>query len=472
MTMLQLVSDDGRPTRPANFPPGLIGDVAQFIYSAAPYPNADIALAGSIGLMAGIAGRAFNVSGSGLNLYVFVLAPTGSGKEAIAEGIGRLLRPVEPTFPAIRDYRGPGELVSAPGLIKAIAARNHRTMFCIIGEFGMMLKAMTAPNNANMVGLQRALLQFYGKSHRGAIFDDMAYSDRQNNPGLIESPSLSLIGESTPETFYGVLDERMIETGLLPRCCLFETTAKRPYQNTARVLEPSPHLLTQFQSVVSACLNLSGTNRCADVAMANDAAGRFAEFERWTTDQINHSSNETQRHLWSRAHLKALKIAALNAVGRDPICPQISLDDCDWTTALIVAQTDALIAKFENNEVGELVGNHARQTEAVLKFIFEYMTEPYERFAKYGCDATMHRKGIFTWTYLSRRALKLSAFKGERDATAALKRVVQDLADNDEINELPKAQVASEFNCRPRAFVVARPIDFMATGNLKFGRAV
>ncbi len=46
-------------------PPGLVGEVAQFIYKAAPRPVPEIALVGAIGLIAGIVGRCFNISRTG-----------------------------------------------------------------------------------------------------------------------------------------------------------------------------------------------------------------------------------------------------------------------------------------------------------------------------------------------------------------------------------------------------------------------
>lgn len=58
-------------------PPGLIGQIAQFIYAAAPLPVEEYALSGAIGLMAGITGRAYNISSTGLNQYVLMIGGTG-----------------------------------------------------------------------------------------------------------------------------------------------------------------------------------------------------------------------------------------------------------------------------------------------------------------------------------------------------------------------------------------------------------
>ncbi|MCK5611127.1 hypothetical protein KAR91_55150, partial [Candidatus Pacearchaeota archaeon] len=70
-------------------PPGLISELAAFIYAAAPRPVPEIALAGAIGLMSGICGRSYNISGTGLNQYTFLLAKTGRGKEAMNKGISK-----------------------------------------------------------------------------------------------------------------------------------------------------------------------------------------------------------------------------------------------------------------------------------------------------------------------------------------------------------------------------------------------
>ena len=94
-------------------PPGLVGDIADYILNAAPRPVPHIALAGAIGLMAGVCGRAFNVSGTGLNLYVLLIAETGTGKEGIASGISSLIAAIPNGRIGNFDFLGPAEVASA-----------------------------------------------------------------------------------------------------------------------------------------------------------------------------------------------------------------------------------------------------------------------------------------------------------------------------------------------------------------------
>lgn len=455
-------------------PPGLVRDVASYIYHAAPYPNETMGVVGGIGLIAAIVGRSHNINGMGLNQYLANVAPTGTGKEQVPTGIGRLIPPLEAAFPLIGEIRGPGEIVSAPGLHKALAARRNPSMFSIIGEIGLMVAQLSSPKrDANKAGIERFLLQLYTKSDFGAVLDDAAYSDRQNNPGVVQSPALTIIGDTTPETLYGALNDRMILSGLLPRFVIFETTAPRPYQNKHRVIEPCPQLVEGLKRLCAVALEVQGAKGVRHVGMTDEAFARFDEFERWTTDRVNDAANEVTRHLWTRANVKALKLAALNAVGVDPAAPRITFDECMWATNVIVDQTNALIAKFDNGEVGEVAGNEGKQQDEVLRCIWEYLHEPFERFDKYGVTFEMHRQNIFTQTYLSRRVGNLPAFREDRiGATNALKRTIQALVDADDIREMPRNQCEQLFSKRSRAFAITHMNAFMATYGKKFGGGV
>jgi len=68
-------------------PPGLVGDLACYFYQTAIRPVPEVAVAAAIAFMGGICGRSFNISDTGLNQYIVLLAKTGSGKEGAASGI-------------------------------------------------------------------------------------------------------------------------------------------------------------------------------------------------------------------------------------------------------------------------------------------------------------------------------------------------------------------------------------------------
>lgn len=455
--------DAQAPVNP--FPPGLLGDVASFFLAAAPRPVPEIALAGAIAYISGLTGRAYNVSGTGLNQYVLFLAPTGVGKDAVAGGVSKLNNAIMATVPSIVDFKGPGELVSSAGLIKWLDRKP--CVLSILGEFGKKMKEMAAPNaNAHLHGLSRVLLQMYSKSGYGEVFDPMAYSDKEKNTNPIPSPALTILGESVPESFYESLDETLIADGLLPRFMCFEYKGDRAYLNKkAKDAMPAFSLVQNLANLTASCLTIAQQRTVHNVGMTREAEAKFDEFDRYTTDLIN-ASSEVPRQLWNRAHLKALKLAAIRAVGENWVEPTITLEHCMWATSLIVEQTTKLIAKFETGQVGQIGGSEAKQIGEVIKVISTYLHSEYDRYSKYGGSFEMHRDGVIPESHISRRVMCLACFRNDRiGATSAIKRALKTLLEADELREMPPAQMQERYGSKPRSFVVSNPARFMPQGD-------
>ena len=89
-----------------NLPPGLVGDLARYYYSTAIRPVPEIALAAAIATLAGICGRSYNISDTGLNQYIVLLAKTGRGKEGALGGITKLMAAVRPMVPVADQFMG------------------------------------------------------------------------------------------------------------------------------------------------------------------------------------------------------------------------------------------------------------------------------------------------------------------------------------------------------------------------------
>lgn len=446
------------------FPPGLIGEVAQYIYESAPRPVREIALAGAIAFLAGICGKAYNISGTGLNQYILLLAQTGTGKDVVSDATNKLLKECAGSVPAIMDFKGPGELVSSAGIVRFLADKSS-CVFSIIGEFGKKMHEMSSPTaNAHLTGISRTLLQLYSKSGQTSIFDPIAYSDITKNTKPILSPSLTIFGESVPESFYEILDERMIEDGLLPRFLVFEYRGKREFLNHGHSnVMPPIALLSKLIDLSSFCLgaNQKGAH---NVKMSADAALKFNEYDQWTTNQINSAKNEIHRMLWNRAHLKATKLAALFAVGMNYIDPVIDMHGCLWATNLVSAQTDKLIAKFDSGTTGAVGGSEARQQGEIIKVITSFLTSPWERYKGYGGTKDMHAKQVVLEGHISRRVQAMACFRNDRmGPTIAIKRTLKALLDNDELRELPVTQMIENFGCKPKAFMVSNPTRFVLT---------
>lgn len=442
-----------------SIPEGLLGELAQFIYSAAPRPVPEIALAGAIGLMAGICGRAYNVSGTGLNQYIMLIAATGTGKEAMASGIDRLMDAIRFQVPTAHTFLGPSEIASGQALIKHLS-KNSQCFVSVLGEFGLRLQQMSSSHaNSAEIGLRRMLLDLYNKSGHGQVARPMIYADRDKNTDAINSPAFSILGESTPERFYGALNEEMISEGLLPRFMLIEYDGPRPaLSETHATAIPPFQLIERFAGLVANVEQIMHSNRTLDIAFSDAALKISKDFDKYADTQINGTNQEVVRQLWNRAHIKALKFAGLIAVGCNPFNPLMEDRHLNMAIEMIHNDIHVLTKRFEAGEVGT-TSSEQKQINEVRRMIKEFVTSEYIKVSKYRTREDFHHAKIIPYTYLNSRLLQMAPFRNDlkAGATGALKRAIQTLLDGDKIREVNKQQLAAKFNTTQRAFIVSDP---------------
>ena len=428
--------------------PGLLGQIAYYIYDQAPRPVPEIALAGAIGLMSGICGRAYNVSGTGLNQYTLLLTGTGRGKEAIQSGISKLMTQVIDIgiggCPAASEFMGPGEISSGQALIKHFD-KVSKSFVSLIGEVDVTLKNMTARNaHAGLTKLRQVLLASYSASGRGNILPGTIYSDRDKNAAPISSPAFSIIGEGTPGRFYSLLDEAMVSDGLLPRFNIIEYDGARPELNEDRLhVQPPQSLVKQVAALCGQALMLNQSNRPIDVGYTPEAKAMLSSFGKTIDGLINAAKNDTIEELWNRAHLKALKLAALIAVGVNPHTPTIDLEMADYAITLIKHSTDRIVAKFVAGDVGD---GMTKQMADAKKAIHQMMNLNEKRAKALGMTFEMCRDKLIPHRGLQQATANVASFKNSREGAAiALRNVLQALLDGGVIAVVPPTQLANKY---------------------------
>lgn len=383
-----------------------------FYYKSAQYQSEVYAEAATIGLLSGICGRAYDTpTNTGPNQYILVLGESGSGKDAIASGTAKLYNLLSPLVPSITEFRGPGELVSSAGLIKWLG--KSPCIYSIVGEIGKMLKMMAAPNAPqHLKSLNRTVLQLNSKSGSGETFDPTAYSDPNNNTPPIQSASFTLLGESVPSVFYEALNEDMVVDGWVNRFLLFEETGNRRYRNKAAdTYQADPALIHWLANLSSHCLSLMHRKQTHKVDWTAEAEAKFDEFDHWTTDRNNEARGQALKELWNRCNLKAIRLATIRAIARDYVNPKITLQDTMEATELVVAQTQRLIGKFSNGEVGEEAGNESKQLAHMKRCVAELFLPGSDKADKYNADRSLVDHGIIEFSYLWRRSANVKAFK-------------------------------------------------------------
>ena len=428
------------------FPPGLIGDMADYIYKSAVRPVPEVALIASIGLLAGIVGRQYNISGTGLNQYLILLAETGTGKEGAANGIDKLINAVRTQIPFADQFQGPAAFASGPALVKTLAEK--KCFISTLGEFGLTLQQICDPRaNGASITLRQALLDLYQKSGWHSTVKASAYSDKAKNTEIVRAPALTILGESTPSTFIDGLDEYHIADGLIPRFMIVEYTGKRPYLNKNCLFEPPSHLINRLSNTMATVVNMDNNHVNCPVLMEPPAEALAGDFETWTTDVINSDASQVHRHLWNRAHLKALKLAALVSVGINHERPIITLDVMVWSIDFVKRDVAVLLTRFKRGEVG--VGENKQLT--ILKgIIVGFLSQP-----KKGAWFKFYSQKVIPRSFLQQRTASKSVFKTDkRGSSMALNTVILSLIASGELMELTPQDMKTKFNSTQKGYAI------------------
>lgn len=464
-SVLDLGTDE---THEWSFPRGLIGDIAEFIYEASPRPLREVSLITAIGLMCGICGRAYNVNGQGLNQYLFLVGGTGIGKNALQMGLDKFRGIISEAIPAAKTFFGPSEIASSQALLRYMSDGNP-SLVSYAGEIGHVLGDMSSARpSPHIDGFKRLLLRLYTSSGEGHEFNGSIYSDKEKGVSGFKSPAFTWIGETTPSKFYEVLTEKSVADGFIPRFLTIDTKAVRPRSNpNAGNAKPSRELVNKVCNLANEALALNAQNKARHVQFAPDAAkllGSGGDFDLTCDDYMRkHALDDCRAELWNRAHLKALKLAALIAVGRNYLNPTIELEDAEWAIRLVTRDINNMLGRFENGEI-LATDVDSQQAQKLALICRDWIVRPFtalgaayrdERFER------LHKARLIPYAFIQSRTTGFAAFRTDRrGATRAIKETLQTMVERGDLNELPKHETERLYGTRQAVYQIANPRTF------------
>jgi hypothetical protein len=427
------------------YPPGLVGEIAKYIFATSKRPVKDISIAAAIALMSGITQRAYNISDTGLNQYIILIAGTGRGKEDAGQGIDRLVASCRDqlmqmgTMSIVDDFMGPGIFSSGQAIGKVLI--NKPCFLSVLGEFGKTLNSMTGVRaDPASKSILKVLLNVYNKSGFSNYLRGTVYSDSEKNIGDVKSPNITILGEGATDTFYESMDQESIADGLIPRFLVIEYNGPRVPLNELEDLTPPPSLVEKLVNLFKVCyMTQKNENFCA-IGRNSEAQKLLKKFGTECDDFINASNNSVEGELWNRAHLKALKLSGVLAIGVDSNNPIVTEDIARWSIHLVKLTTNNLVSKFTSGEIGK---GDTKQDHDFKKAIMSYIEmTPKKRRDNYNIAEPLSKvEGVIPYTYLKKHLRLRSSYKNDRrGSTQALDAVISRNIKDGTLIEIPADQ--------------------------------
>ncbi len=429
------------------WPPGRAGVIARYIFDTSYSPVKEVAITATLGLLAGVCGRGYRTyTGKDLALYIILVAKSGIGKDSTHEGIPMMLNltnnPLASSFVRAQDFAS-GEalhkvLLDAPGFL------------ALQGEFGRKLKRMSNPTDTPMQNFRTIMTNAYGKQ----FLEGKSYSNAEKDLIGVSFPALSFLGETTPSTFLECLTPDMMADGFLSRflCVTYEGGRPQPNRNRGDAIFDKGDLNVWKELVANMVPHQTVVN-VATPCIARpdaDAQEKLERFEHDCIEDLNATDDESERQVWSRAHLKALKVASLLAVIDCPSNPVVRIEHVDWALSLVLMDVQVFKSRKESGDIG--VNDDARELK-LLAFIKEYL----ERGASpsYGISKAMQETGIVPRKYLQMRSASLPVFANHKlGGRRSLDNALIGLINNGHIVEVSKNKLADEYNFHGKAYYV------------------
>lgn len=450
----QELKEKAKPQK-ITFPRGLLGEIAEYVYSISKRPLFEVSFVSAVGLMAGFTGRAYNVSESGLNMYVLLVGSTGIGKSAIKHARDRIFKSLHPTLPSMDTYRGPDEIASPEALLKRL--REHPCFLSYSGEIGDLLSSMCHANPGTIgARMKRTLLNLYQLSGKHDLMGEMIYSDKQNNQKAIMSPSLTLIGETTPSLFANSIDESMVSNGFIPRFLIVECPQYVPPLQLRATEEPPAKLLSKIGSLVSNCLALDMQDQHIDVEFSESARRIFENFQQFCDAKINEKFDDSSQQIWNRANLKAMKLAALEAVGINHLSPVIDETGALWAIDIVQRDSEAMEQRVRTGEIAS-EANERSQIE-VLGIAIARWFSPLGDSKKSTDHVKMRLAGCIPYSAIQKSVIGQKTFTRDRAGpTNAIQRCLRVMQDSGQLIEISRSESAGQFRTTGRVFRVLSP---------------
>jgi hypothetical protein len=339
---------------------GLIGDIARWITSTSVVKVAELSLASSIALLAGIFGsRALTPTDSGVNIYATTIVKTAGGKGRPPNAIRAL---ADKAVPGAVSNGDPTSYAAFERIL-----RKNSSVVTVMDEFGLTLQGVNSKKqDPAAASIRKFLLAIYDQAN--SSFDGKAYAsaDTKKDDSPIEGPALTVLAMTTAETLYKGVSRESVTDGFLNRFVFVEATPDpegiKPPDLRANNSPPARLVADLQKAVTSFPVAAPAPGKSAKVkhrvpfdgGIDSPAHKAWEELFLW---QHSRAWDETESKIRGRAAENAIRLATLRAISRNPWKPLVTVEDVQWGWALVhrsVSIMDAGVRNMAGSDQEEL----------------------------------------------------------------------------------------------------------------------
>lgn len=356
------------------WPPGLLGRLTQNAYDMALFQYKEVALVSSIGAVAGIIGRKFNVAcpyPSGLNVYLTLIMGTGMGKDSIGKFIKHIYyNVVSDVNNKSCSFLGKSRYTSYKAVINDL--ESARCKVSVFTEAGLLL----ASKSGDMSGFTRALLSLYSCSDHISYSNSEGFSDTDNDVPILRAPSLSIVSEATPETLLQTFRASgAAERGDIARQSIYRISRSKPYANRSVKFNIDDECANKLKYLANKCSQIQAEDDPKAHLMPAESASLQDEIYGWMDYCVDmqrkySDSDQIKAIMWSRAAVKCLKFAGIASVFNHTDS-KICREEWEWAKKIVQYEMDGVESFFKGGGFGNILDelSHKVVAPTIIKML-------------------------------------------------------------------------------------------------------
>jgi hypothetical protein len=331
--------------------PGKLGQMVNYTNETSKKPQPVFAVQAALAFGSVAMGRKYCTTNENwTNLYFVNIAASGTGKEHAKTAIERCLIAAE-----LGPLIGPSEYTSDSGIDSALL--DKPTHITVIDEFGLLLESGKAKNNPNGGTARKRLMEMFGRAHstlQPKAFSMAGLSKEQRNARgsrIVENPALTLLGMTTPGTFYNSVGSGSMTDGFLNRFIIVESDLGRQMSQDTEYIEPPAEVvewakacrirgagdIAQFQ------IDVPHDERPKPIVVpfSADAKLLFVNLEKHCNMRMDELEEMGVSEMYTRVREIAMKVSLI--VAHSCEVPEINAEHAQWAIDYVCYWADRAI---------------------------------------------------------------------------------------------------------------------------------
>lgn len=399
-------------------PPGILGDIARWITATAPKAQPELSLAAAIALCSVIMGRSYSTQfGNMTSLYLIMVAKSGEGKEHPQSAVENVL------VAAGLEHLIGGSGYTSAGAVQS-ALLESPCHIVTIDEIGKLLKLSRASGNANSEAAVDKLIEAFGRLQgvmKAPRYSTMTMTQdaakKTNEKKTVKSPAITLLGATTPGTFYENLTVDLIKDGFLGRCIIVESKRKR--QLTQFVPRNPPHKrIIDWCNAVHQRWVIDGVTidasppdqepKIIELPLDHECISELGAIEEEINRAKDVAEGDSMDMLLVRTLEKSIRLSMIAAKARDIHAAAITAKDIKWAYQYVKRYDSLVIDAIKKNRSVNEYDALMKKAVDIIKAAPRLARNPkLSKFAAVFADGAMPHNEL-----LRRMHMKSSEFNG------------------------------------------------------------